>query len=81
MARNALCIPPILVKGLSFVDTFARKTVPQVRECVQGTVQSNVQSCVTMGHVANPVQTHACLVQNRAHGRVHTFVAGFLAPL
>jgi hypothetical protein len=81
MARNALCIAPIIVKDFSVVDTIARKTVPQVRERVQGTVQSNVQSCVTMGHVAYRVQNHAHLVQNRAHGRAHTFVAGFLVPL
>jgi len=81
MARDALCIAPILVKDVSVVDTTARKTVPQVSERVQGTVSSNVQSCVTMGHVAYPVQTHAHLVQTRAHGHVHTFVAGFLAPL
>ena len=81
MARNALCIAPILVKGFSVVDTHARKTVPQVRGRVQGIVPSNVRSCVTMGDVAYPVQNHAPLVQNHAGGRVHTFVAGFLALL
>ena len=76
-----MCTAFILVKSFSVVDTLARKTVPQVREPVQGTVTSNARSCVTMDHVAYPVQNHAPLVTNRAHGRVHTFVAGFLALL
>ena len=80
-ARNAWCIASILVKGLSVVDTLARKTVPQVRERVQGIVPSNVRSCVTMGHVAYLVQHRVPLVKNHANGRVHTFVAGFLALL
>lgn len=76
-----MCMAFILVKSFSVVDTLARKTVPQVREPAQGTVTSNARSRVTMGHVAYPVQNRAPLVQNRAHGRVHTFVAGFLALL
>ncbi len=69
MARNAMCMAPIFVKSFSVVDTLAKKTVPQVRERVQGTVKSNARSCVTMGHVPWTVQNHAPLVQNRTHGR------------
>jgi len=81
MTRNAPCIAPITVKGFSVADILARKTVPQVKERAQGTVPSDVPSCVTMGHVACPVQNHAHLAQNRVHGRVNTFVASSLALL
>jgi hypothetical protein len=81
MTRSALCIAPILVKSVSVVDIFARKTVRQVRERAQGTVPSNVQLYVTMDHVAYPVQNHAHLVQSRARGHVHTFAASSPALL
>ena len=81
MARNALCIVTILVEGVSVVDIFARKTVPQVKECARGTVPSNVRSYAITVHVVFPVQTRARLVQKRARGRVHTFVASSPALL
>lgn len=62
MARNALCIVGTLVEDFSVVDIFARRTVPQVKECARGTVPSNARSDANTGHVAFPVQNRARLV-------------------
>lgn len=72
---------PIIVNDVSIVDIFARKTVPQVKDCARVTVPSNVRSYATMDRVVFHVQTRAVLVHDRVHGRVHTFVASSPALL